>query len=132
MRVGWQSWSFEVPDEWSVTHHSDCLSLTLADGGALQASSARKKDGFVTEQDLLFSEEERETWGEWKPVRCGEFNGILYEYRDEGIVWRRWYLRNGSLLLFVTYNGTLDADERERAAVRGILDTARAEAGSEV
>lgn len=131
MRVGWQSWSLEVSDEWSVTDHPECLSLTLSDEGALQVSSARKQDGFVEEQDLLFPEEERESWGKWKPVHCGEFDGIVYEYTQEEIVWRRWFLRNGPVLLFVTYNGTADAAKREAAAVSIVLNTVRPEAGGE-
>jgi hypothetical protein len=131
MRVGWQSWSLEVSDEWSVTDHPECLSLTLSDEAALQVSSARKQDGVVAEQDLLFQEEERELWGKWKPVQCGEFDGIVYEYSQEAIVWRRWFLRNGPILLFVTYNGTPEAAKREGAAVSTVLNTARAEAGGE-
>lgn len=131
MRVGWQSWSLKVSDGWSVTDHPECLSLTLSDEGALQVSSARKYDGVVKEQDFLYQEEERKIWGDSKPVQCGEFDGIIYEYTQEAIAWRRWFLRNGPILLFVTYNGTPEAAKREVAAVSIVLATARAEAGGE-
>lgn len=127
MRVGWPSWSLDVSDEWSVTKHEECLSLALSDGGALQASSARKEQGAVTQRDLLWSEAERASWGEWKPVRCGEFTGIFYEYVQEAAVWRRWYLRSGPVLLFITYNGTFEAAAREWEPVLSILSTARLE-----
>lgn len=130
MRIGWQSWSLEVSDEWSVTEDPECLSLTLSDEGALQISSARKHDGFVTPHDLLICQEERQLWGGWRPVQCGEFDGIAYDYTQDQIAWRRWFLRSGPILLFVTYNGTPDAAEREGEAVSIALESARMELDS--
>jgi hypothetical protein len=130
MRFGWSSWSLDVPDDWSVIEHAECLSVTRSDG-ALQASSAHKEVGVVTERDLLFDEEERRAWGSWKPVQHGKFVGIVYRYFHEEIVWRRWFLGNGPTLLFVTYNGTIDAAERDSLAVSSILSTLRVEASSD-
>jgi hypothetical protein len=127
MRVRWQSFSFDVSGDWSAIEDPECLSLTLSEEGALQASSAVKQAGDVTDVDLLFKAEERSAWGQAMPAQCGEFEGISYEYESEGTAWRRWFLRKGRLLLFVTYNGTPAAAARERVAVLEVLSTARME-----
>jgi len=131
MRVGWSTWSFEIGEEWSITDDPECLTLELSDQGALQASSARKQSGLVVEEDLFFSIEERKTWGSWQPASCGEFEGITYEYTEGESIWRRWFLRWGQTLLFITYNGSSTAAEQERFAVDQVLSTARAETSGE-
>lgn len=127
MRVGWPGWSLEVSDSWSITDDEECLTLELSDQGALQASSARKRDGVVTEDELFFSKVEREGWGPARRTRCGEFDGIVYEYTSDDGAWCRWFLKNGATLLFVTYNGTAEAAQAERDAVMTVLNTARVE-----
>ena len=131
MRVGWSTWSLEVSEEWSVTDHPECLTLEISDQSALQASSSRKQNGLVTEEDLFFSAEKRKAWGSWQPASCGEFEGIVYEYTEGERVWRRWFLRRGKTLLFVTYNGSSAATEQERFAVDQVLSTVRAETSGE-
>lgn len=131
MRVGQSSWSVETSDEWSFTDHPECLTLELSDQGALQLSSARKQKGLVTEADLFFSNGQRHTWGPWRATTCGDFEGIEYGYSEGEFTWRRWFLRWGQTLLFVTYNGTSEAAEQERSAVDQVLSTVRAEVGGE-
>jgi len=95
-------------------------------------SSAHKQTGLVAEEDLFFSEGQRQTWGPWQRAIFGEFEGIAYEYTEGKVTWRRWFLRWGQILLFVTYNGTAEAAERERTAVEQLLSTVRPEVGGEV
>jgi hypothetical protein len=128
MRIGHPSWSVEVSASWSVTEHPECLTLKLSDEAALQLSSAKKKSGEVTEQDLFFSQDNRCSWGKPLDVALGQFNGIVYEYQEAETTWIRWFLRNASTLLFVTYNGTKRAASKERAEVDRTLRSLRAAA----
>lgn len=113
---------------WSVTEHPECLTLELSDEAALQLSSAQKKSGEVTEQDLFFSNDNRGSWGTHLNITLGQFTGIVYEYQEEETTWIRWFLRNASTLLFVTYNGTKQALREERTEVNQVLGSLRAEA----
>ena len=131
MRIRRSTWSVDVSDEWSVTDHPECLTLEISEHGALQLSSAQKQVGLVTEEDIFFSEEQRQAWGPWQPAACGEFSGIFYEYREDESIWQRWFLRWGQTLLFITYNGTSAATERERSAIERVLNSVRTEAGGE-
>jgi len=127
MRVGYPSWSVEVSDEWSVIEHPECLTFELSDQSALQGSSATKKNGIVSDQDLFFSVEQRWNWGHHQECTLGEFKGIVYTYREDETTWVRWFLRNASTLLFLTYNGSHEAVAEELGSVMVILNTLRAE-----
>ena len=131
MRVGSASWSIDVSSEWSVTDHPECLTLEASDQGALQVSSAHKQAGPVVEEDLLLFADQHDSWGKSEPASCGAFDGVVFEYIEGGSSWRRWFLKQGQTLLFITYNGTLQAAEREHAAVDHVLSTIRAERSGE-
>jgi hypothetical protein len=130
-RVGWLSWSLELPPNWRATEHPECLTLELSDEGALQLSSASKQDGNVSYEDILdYAESQNHEWGVSIDVTCGEFTGLVYRYREDEQQWNRWFLRNGQTLLFVTYNASRRAQLFEYAAVEQILSTLRAEAAA--
>ena len=132
MRIGWSGWSVDVDDGWSITDHPECLTLERSVDAAFQLSSARKTSGEVTDTDLQdFVLEQKDEWGVAAPAQCGEFSGIVVHYSEEGSLWSRWFLRNGSTLLFATYNGTPEAAARESDLVNQVLATARSEAASE-
>lgn len=127
-RVGGPSWSLELLPNWRATEHPECLTLELSDEGALQLSSARKKDGNVSYKEVLdYAESQNEGWGISTQVACGEFTGLIYRYSDNKQQWNRWFLINGQTLLFVTYNANPRAQLLEYAAVERILNTLCAE-----
>lgn len=125
MRVGYASWSVEVSDLWVVTEHPECLTLELSEQAALQLSSAIKDSGAVEDEDLFqFSaENQQESWGEHRSSALGDFVGIFFEYQEDGDTWVRWYLRNASTLLFVTYNGETEVAKAERFEVQRVLQS---------
>lgn len=127
MRVGWDGWSFEVSDAWEMTDHPECLTLELSQEAALQASSAYKSAGGVTDHDLLEFAERNPEWGDARGVQCGEFTGFAFDYVDEDDAWLRCFLRNGGVLLFITYTGTPAAKKREASEVQKVLESLRAE-----
>lgn len=127
MRVGYPSWSVEVSEEWSVTEHPECLTLELSDQGALQGSSATKKGGNVTREELFFSKEQRKNWGAHKDCSLGDFTGIAYSYEEDDMTWYRWFLRSAATILFFTYNGSHQAAAEESSQVAQVLRTLKAE-----
>jgi hypothetical protein len=132
MRIGWSGWSVDVDEGWKITDHPECLTLERSADAALQLSSARKTSGEVTDADLQdFVIEQVHEWGVAAPAQCGEFSGIVVHYSEEGSLWSRWFLRNGTTLLFATYNGTPETAARESDLVSRVLASARPEAASE-
>jgi hypothetical protein len=115
--------------QWRVTEHPECITLERGSEGALQLSSATKKTGVVSNEELVaHAESQNDGWGEAASTTCGQFDGVLFQYTDNGMQCSRWFLKNGSTLLFVTYFGSTRAQLLEYPEVQKILTTLRATA----
>jgi hypothetical protein len=118
----------DVPEIWTVTDDPECLTLELTEYGALQVSSAKKASSAVSAEELYeFADGQDEDWGNPKPVTCGDFHGLVCAYVQDGFIWRRWFLSNGSTIVFVTYNGTPQVAQHELIAAETILGSLRVE-----
>lgn len=60
-----------------------------------------------------------------RKVTFGEFRGLTTNYEDSGVVWFKFWLLAGRLLVFATYNGTAIAWESDRKDVHEMLNTLR-------
>lgn len=130
-RIGRPSWSLQPLSDWKVTEHPECTTLEFSEEGALQLSSATKRDGeIVYEEVLAYAESQNEGWGLSSSVKCGDFSGIVYHYKDGEHQWNRWFLWNERTLIFVTYNGSLEAQILEYGAVVKMLETLRTDAAA--
>ena len=105
-------WSVELPDNWEAEQDEDCATFTSERGvGALQISAYRRDDEIVTHEDLLdFAQDELVEGANLNSVNFSEFVGLETSYFVGEGLWRKLWLRSGSLLLFVTY--TCAAEER--------------------
>ena len=99
-------WKLILRPQWEGELDEDCATACRPGGvGALQLSAYQKDNGAVTDDDLLeFASESVPTDTLAQPVRLGAFSGLSYRYLEGATVWRRWFLRAGRTLLFVTYN----------------------------
>ena len=106
-QAGEAEWLLDVPAGWSVVNHPECLTLTPpADESALQISSASKEAGLITTNELREMAEKRsELTGPAFHAVFGAFRGFGVAYEEANVAWRRYWLANDSLLLFVTFNG---------------------------
>ena len=120
------SWRVVLPPGWRSEPNEACHAAVPDHGvGALQFSSARKGDQAVTEADLLeFAQDDLEGRQSGE-VTSGDFTGITVEFTSEGVYWRKWWLRNGSVLLFVTYNCVAGEEGSEATAIDMILGSLR-------
>ena len=120
-------WSLEASTHWRLTEHPECVTLERSSEGALQLSSATKKVGAISHEEVVsHAESQNAGWGHPASTTCGQFDGVLYQYSDGDMQCNRWFLRNKATLLFVTYFGSTRAQLREYAEVRSILNTLRA------
>jgi hypothetical protein len=58
----------------------------------------------------------------------GSFRGYATSYKEDYTYWQKLWLANGSLLVFVTYNGTESAWQSEKAEVLEMLASLRLKA----
>lgn len=125
--AGESDWLMDVPDGWTVTEHVECLTLTPAtNDGSLQFSSASKENGPITNGELEeLATRQAALTGRPFEATFGEFHGLGTSYEDLGVAWRRYWLANDSLLLFITYNGDPASTLRTFAQAERALATLR-------
>ena len=122
-KSGW--WSVELPDHWKANKEEDCVTFTSEDEvGALQIITYRREGRDVTNDDLLhFAEDELIEGVELQSISCGEFTGMGVSYLVDGNYWRKWWLWQGSLLLYVTYNCSAEDRLVEQEVVSQMMNS---------
>jgi|SRR5882724_3218478 len=122
-------WSIKVSADWFDEEEPESVAFWREYGvGALQISAYKNDDRAMQDDDLYeFSNGDYPEGLLPQFVRCGEFVGIGLEYSADNNFWLIRWLRNESLLLYVTYNSdprdfTLEIDDVNR-----MLDTLRPE-----
>ena len=99
-------WSVELPSGWLGSDDDGRVTFIDVGGtGALTISAYRPNGQEVTDQDLEeFSQRNPEEIYSLQKVSYGSFVGIETCERTVTRYWRKYWLRAGSTLLFVTYN----------------------------
>lgn len=118
-----------MPDAWKANEEEDRVTFTSESGvGALLISSYRNNGKEVTNDDLLhFAEDELVAGVDLQNISCGEFNGLGISYLVDGNYWRKWWLWQGSALLYVTYNCSAEDHSVEEEAVNQIMNSLKNE-----
>jgi hypothetical protein len=117
-------WELALPSDWEARHDPECDTIIPASGiGALQLSVLTKTDGLVGDADLrdVMEFNEPSTPAEKLPIRTAEFAGYTETFDDDEMLWRRWHLRYGRHVLFITYCCDLDEIGFEDEAVDNVL-----------
>ena len=114
-------WSAEIPSGWTAEADEACATF-LRSGGALQISAARKDFGDVTDEDV--AEYARDTYGSeasFLPAAFGVLRGLHHEWEEGGAARQAWLLRQGRVLLFITYYSESPALGSELSDVRQVI-----------
>lgn len=129
MRHGRGNWTVEIPSEWELIQHDECVTLERPEG-ALQFSSMSKKNGTFDSAEIekVAARCGSEAWGSFEPVFAGEFFGIVFCYLDGDICWRRWFLAKGGDFVFVTYNSEVEPSEQINDSILRVMNSLRVEA----
>jgi len=121
-----QSWAVDVPPPWTAHDVEHCIEITRPEGtGALHISAARKQSP-VADPDLrAFAEEEVPSGTSLESASAGDFVGVRAEYVDwrDSRFWKKWWLRSGSLMLYVTYTCARGDEHIEEDDVERILSS---------
>jgi hypothetical protein len=131
-RVGRDWFSLEPKAGWQAEQHPECVMLTAApDGGSFQLSATRKEASPIKRAEVReMASLNQSLMGKAFPVAMGGFKGLSVRYQHEGSFWRRFWLAQGHLLVFATYNGPPEFSATEEPAVEAMLGTLRPENGS--
>lgn len=124
IRTGGQTWEISLLASWKSRSESACETIGRSNGvGVLQISAARRKSP-VTDADLMnFAKGFLNADSKTKSVTFGDFTGFEIRYEKDNAHWRQWFLRNGTIALFVTYNSDVANKGKEDAEVDQMLAT---------
>lgn len=129
MRYGRGNWTIEIPSEWELIDHDECVTLERPEG-ALQFSSMSKKNGTfeLVDVERVAARCGSGRWGSFEAALAGEFSGIVFCYLDGEVCWRRWFLAKGGDFVFVTYNSEVEPSEQIDESIERVMNSLRVEA----
>lgn len=118
-------WQLTVLPPWRAQKVEQSVEITQPEGtGALHISEARKQDGVVSESDLR-STAAKDLPQDVELLACsfGGFTGLSASYAalHTGIFWKKWWLRSGAVMLYVTYNCSRGDEEYELDQAEALL-----------
>lgn len=116
-------WSCEIPSEWSAEVDDICTTFTANPPiGSLQISSAKKENGHVTDNDLLeFAEENLALCSTPITIKLNDIDGFNFSYTKEGFIFREWWLRRKSVLVYVTYTCEIKQKNQDITEIEQII-----------
>jgi hypothetical protein len=111
-------WSIEPSKKWILEISEGVYSFFDPEGyGALQISEYIQ-DSYITTSDIMSFIDNEDDISHATEVEYGDFTGFYLIYVDEdGILWRKWWLKSNSLLLFITYNCDFEKKDYELSEV---------------
>ena len=118
-------WTLALPPEWDAEQDDDVVVIEDEDGvSCLEISTLVREEGQVSDAELAeFSRELRELGHAPCAVRLGACSGHLFEYDDAEAHWREWFLRAGTLFLYIAYHCQHEHRGMDDAAVEEILES---------
>src|SRR5262245_2707476 len=127
MWVGRGWWELKLARGWQAQDDPECLTVTKSSDGALQLGGALKSGGGLVSPAEIhdFYRSSVPSGARFDPTTFGSFRGFRTHFAEDGICWHKFWLYHGSLLLFVTYNGTADAWRAESEEVFAMLRSLR-------
>ena len=119
-------WIVNLPDAWLGESEAGFDVIYDPEGvGELQISGSCH-DQLIEYDDLYeLAAEHIEAGAEEEQVEFGEFSGITLEYEVDDELIREWYLKSGSIMLFITYSCLLEDEGKEDDVVESVLESLR-------
>ena len=123
--VATESWTLELPEEWSAQEDEDVVVIEDEDGvSCLEISALVLESGAVGDEDLAeFSRDLLDEGLKPQAVRVAGWSGKLFEHDDEEFHWREWFLRQGAHCISPGYHCLREHAGMDDAAIAEILAT---------
>ena len=119
-----QHWQLDLPIGWQTEEEEEAVCLYNPDSNGTLTISATREDQNISDEyieELLA--DHLDAGAELIEVELGAFSGVSFCYDDNDEYWCEWYLRNGPVLLFITYNCPLDEEGSEDDVIESILES---------
>jgi hypothetical protein len=117
-------WQIDLPENWEIEEMDDAVSLFNPDSSGTLLISTVKEDENISDdylEELLA--EHIDAGADLHDIECGQFDGLTCCYEADEGYWCEWYLRHGSIMLFVTYDCSLEDEGSEDDLIDSMLET---------
>ena len=117
-------WQIDLPEDWVLETDDDAVSLFNPDSSGTLMISTIKEDEIISDEYLEeLVTEHLDAGADLQEVECGEFDGVSCCYEADEGYWCEWFLRHGTIMLFVTYDCALDDEGKEDDMVDSMLES---------
>jgi hypothetical protein len=118
-------WSLDIPEEWAVDLEDDVTVITDEDGvSEIGISTLIKSDGETDDGDVEeFSADLLERGLEGVDSKCGEYHATVFEYIEDDLFCRDWFICCGPILMLVSYACDESNKGMDDAAINEILSS---------
>jgi hypothetical protein len=117
-------WLLDLPEEWQAEQDDETIVITDEDGvGVLEITSLEPEEG---DQRVDLQELAKQLVPEGlagSAARLGDFDGLYFQYQEEGDAVREWVLQCDNRVLLVSYSCDLDDAGMDDSFVDEVLDT---------
>lgn len=114
-------WFLSLPLNWAAKRDADDVTFTANPRiGTIQISAALKESADVSDDDL------REFAGDGihlTGVSIGRLKGLMRKREEGGLSWSEWWMRDGRVMLYITYIVPTADDGKEERDVQAILES---------
>jgi hypothetical protein len=121
-------WTVELPAGWEANEEESVATLIAPNGGvgALQISTFVNEDQVVTSKTLLeFAQKEQPTGTVVHLCTVGNMPAAELIYDRDARSWRKVWMGEGHILLYITYNCRKGEERIEKDQVNFILSSLR-------
>lgn len=98
-------WSCCLPDEWQAKQEEENVIVIEADGvSTVAVTTMVRSSGVIDDKALLeLAGDLVEAGYHGNAVLLGGFSGFLFDFSEEGVAWREWYLMHNDVVLIISH-----------------------------
>jgi hypothetical protein len=123
-------WLLDLPEEWQAEQDDETIVITDDDGVGVLEITSLEAEGDGREADLkALAKELFPDSGPGSAARIGDFEGLYFQYQEEGDAVREWLVQCDGRVLLVSYSCDVDDAGMDDSFVDEVLDTLEGKRG---
>ena len=117
-------WLLDLPEEWQAEQDDETIVITDDDGvGVLEITSLEQVYGSGAVDLKALAKQLLPDCGNGSAARIGDFEGLYFQYQEEGDAVREWLVQCDGRVLLVSYSCDIDDAGMDDSFVDEVLDT---------
>ena len=117
-------WQIDLPDNWEIEEIDESVSFFDPENSGTLLITTIKEEEVISDEYLEeLVTEHLDAGADLQDVECGVFDGVTCCYEADEGYWCEWYLRHGQIMLFVTYDCSLQDEGSQDDLIDSMLET---------